>query len=145
MSITETPVVGRDAQELPELTFEIASATDTFPAYSMTYGPGEIAMYSEATGDHRAEYAEIVPPGMAAIFGRDAYLRQHRMPGGGVLLGQDIQWFGPAKVGMEMTIQARVVRAHEDERGRRSVLFVTTASQQGRVVAQVRINAGWPS
>src|SRR5580700_8117522 len=75
---------------LPELTFELAREIGEFPPYTFAAGPDAIAEYCAITGDHSPLYAEFLPPGFAGIFGRDAYLRHHRMPPGGVLLAQDI-------------------------------------------------------
>ena len=41
----------------------------------------------------------VAPPGLAGIFGRQAYLRDYVMPPGGVLAGQSIDFHGPAFVG----------------------------------------------
>ena len=133
------------AEELPQLTFEVAKKIREFPEFSMTVTSADVSAYYAATGLTAVAGSAIVPPGYAAVFGRLGYLRRHRMPGGGVLLRQEIQWLAPATVGEPMTIQAVVESAEEDPRGRRKIVFRTTAGQAGHPVAIVRITAGWPS
>lgn len=133
-------------QHLPLLTFEVAREIGEFPEFSFTVTPADVAEYRAATGQSpKEEDAGVIPPGYAAIFGRLGYLRQHRMPGGGVLLGQEIQWLAPARVGEPLRVHSIVQSAAEDARGRRKVVFETTARQSGRRVAVVRIIAGWPA
>jgi hypothetical protein len=133
------------SSDLPQLTFEVAKEIGKFPEFPMTVTSADVADYYTATGLPPDAGAETVPPGYAAVFGRLGYLRRHRMPGGGVLLGQEIQWLAPAKVGEPMLIQSVVESAVEDAKGRRKVVFQTTARQAGQRVAIVRITAGWPS
>ena len=128
-------------EELPELTFELARELGTFPDFEYRIEAEQLAEYRRLTGiesDH-----STVPPGYAAVFGRLGYLRQHRMPPGGVLLGQDIRWLAPASSELPLIVGARVTHAEERD-GKRTIVFLTTARQSGKVVAQVRITARWP-
>jgi hypothetical protein len=131
--------------ELPLLTFELAAQIGEFPEFAYTVDVTDVESYRRATGLPEGPSTGFVPPGYAAIFGRLGYLREHRMPGGGVLLGQEIEWLAPARLGEPMMIQSVVERAEEDDRGRRKIVFTTTARQSGRRVAVVRIIAGWPA
>lgn len=135
----------RDADEhLPVLTYEVVSEIGEFPEFPLTVSETDVAAYLDVTGAPPGRPTTI-PPGYAAVFGRLGYLKRHRMPGGGVLLGQEIQWVRPAVVGEPLAVRSVVERAEEDERGRRKVVFVTTARQYGEPVATVRITAGWPT
>lgn len=136
---TEAP----DPNGLPLLTFELARSIGEFPEFELDLGASELQEYSRVTGSSLPA-GGVVPPGYAAIFGRLGYLRQHRMPGGGVLLGQEITWLAPASVGEPLVIRSVVESAEEDEVGRRKIVFETTARQHGTTVAVVRITAGWP-
>lgn len=129
----------------PELTFETATRLREFREHTIRFGPDDVTRYVTATGDDNPAYAQVVPPAMAAIFGRQAYLVDHRMPGGGVLLGQQIQWFHPARLNEDLVVKAVVEDAEVDATGRRKITFVITALQAGRKVCEIRIEAGWPS
>jgi hypothetical protein len=130
--------------ELPELTFEIATRLSAFREHTIRFSARDVKRYIEATGDRNPAYEQWVPPAMAAVFGRQAYLVDHRMPGGGVLLAEQIQWFRPAVLDSDLTVRAVVENAHVDAQGRRKISFLTTALQSGRKVCEVRIEAGWP-
>lgn len=130
------------AQRLPLLTFDVVRDIGEFPEFAITVTADDLAAYRAVTGT--GDHGEIVPPGYAAVFGRLGYLRRHRMPGGGVLLGQEITWLRRARVGVPLDVKAVVESALEDERGRRKVVIETTARQDGMPVARVRITAGWP-
>jgi len=129
-------------EDLPLLTFDVVRDICEFPEFAMTVTAEEVAEYRSVTGT--ADQGETVPPGYAAVFGRLGYLRRHRMPGGGVLLGQEIRWMHPAALGEPLEIKTVVESAVEDARCRRKAVFVTTARQHGEHVATVRIVAGWP-
>ena len=128
----------------PELTFELAREIGEFPPYVLDADARAIADYCAITGDDHPLYEEFLPPGFASIFGRDAYLRQHRMPPGGVLLAQDITWLAPARRDRDLVLQARLVSAEDDGR-KRILIFETTGRQDDEIVVVVRITARWPS
>jgi len=129
--------------ELPELTFALAREIGTFGPFPYTIAAEQVAEYERLTGDANELHDRFVPPGFAAIFGRLGYLRRHRMPPGGVLLAQDIQWHRPASVGDELTVGSRVVSAVEAE-GRRKLVFETTAADPDGPVCTVVLTCGWP-
>ncbi|WP_340539092.1 hypothetical protein [Nocardioides sp. GXZ039] len=136
-------MTGLDADdELPTLTFELARDLGEFPEFDLHFDEDELADYHRIVG---STPTEVLPPGIAAIFGRLGYLRKHAMPGGGVLLGQEITWLAPASASRPLRIKSVVESAVEDDRGRRQIVFVTTARQDDTHVATVRIKAGWPS
>jgi hypothetical protein len=139
-----SPPNGQDDLELPELTFALACELGEFPEFPIRYTEQDLDIYRSTTGDATAGEDGIVPPAFAAIFGRQGYLRRHRMPGGGVLLGQDIEWLRPALLSEDLLVSSRVADATELPDGRRSIVFVTIARQAGHDVARVRIKAGWP-
>jgi hypothetical protein len=132
------------ADDLPELTFDRAREIGSFPEFEYEIDGEQLAEYRALVyGDGDSDAGSLVPPGFAAVFGRLGYLREHRMPPGGVLLGQDIRWLAEASVDQSLTIGSEVVKAEERD-GKRTIVFVTTALQAGTVVAQVRITARWP-
>lgn len=130
--------------KLPVLTFEIARDIGTFPEFAYPISSEDIERYQELTGDRHPLYASVIPPGFAAIFGREAYLRDHAMPGGGVLLGQSIRWLAPARHDPPLMVQAEVVSAVADER-KRILAFRTTARQNSLPVCEIEITARWPT
>jgi hypothetical protein len=128
---------------LPELTFELAQEIGEFPAYELTVSEQDVAAYRRLTGDDHELYERFLPPGFAGIFGRDAYLQDHRMPPGGVLLAQDITWLRPARWDQPLTLQAMLLDAVEQD-GRRTLIFQTRGWQDGELAVVVQIKAGWP-
>lgn len=135
--------VSPEQDELPLLTYDVVRSIREFPGFTMTVTEQDVEDYLAITGT--SSPPGIVPPGYAAVFGRLGYLRRHRMPGGGVLLGQEITWHHPAVVGEPIQVRAVVESTDEDEKGRRKVVLVTTATQRDERAATVRITAGWPS
>jgi hypothetical protein len=129
--------------EIPELTFDLARQLGEFPEFALAVTDADIDSYCQITGDRSALHDEFIPPAFAAIFGRLAYLRGHRTPPGGVLLGQTIEWRRAARRGEDLLVKARVVSS-EEKNGRRKLVFETTARQSEGIVAVVRIVAGWP-
>lgn len=86
----------------------------------------------------------VAPPGLAGIFGRQAYLRDYAMPPGGVLAGQSIDLHGPAFVGDTLDVRAKVV-ARDEQKGRPRVTIQSVARRPGgEKVATVRVVALWP-
>jgi hypothetical protein len=136
--------VSGTSERLPLLTFERAREIGTFDEFDYRITDEMIDGYRLLTGDDNPLYDTIIPPGFAAIFGRDAYLHDHAMPGGGVLLAQDIQWVKPALRLWPLMVQA-VVRSAIASAGRRKLVFCTTARQHDEPVCEVVITAGWPS
>jgi len=86
----------------------------------------------------------VAPPGLAGIFGRQAYLGDYSMPPGGVLAGQTIELHAPGFVGEEFRVDCTVVNL-EQKKGRHRVTFESTARRpNGEVVALVRVVVMWP-
>jgi acyl dehydratase len=86
----------------------------------------------------------VAPPGLAGIFGRQAYLRDYAMPPGGVLAGQSIDFHGPAFVGDTLDVRAKVV-TRDEQKGRPRVTIQSVARRPGgEEVATVRVVALWP-
>jgi hypothetical protein len=144
MSSSDAADLGYRTNDRPELTFELARELGEFPEMALRYSEADLELYRSTAGDENAGRDGLIPPAFAVIFGRQAYLRDHGMPGGGVLLGQDVQWLLPARLDEELLVKARVVETRESDDGRKMIVFVTTARQRGRDVARVRIKAGWP-
>jgi hypothetical protein len=136
MSTATTP------DELPELTFDLARELGSFPDFEYRIDDDALSAFRRLTATED-DGSTVVPPGFAAIFGRLGYLREHRMPPGGILLGQDIRWLRPASLERPLVVGARVTSA-EVRDGKRTIVFLTTARQDGEVVAQIRITARWP-
>lgn len=130
------------AELLPELTFAAARELGTFPEFDYVVEKKDVAAYRKITGS-RIRADDDIPSGFAAIFGRLGYLSRHSMPPGGVLLAQDIVWHRAAKIDRPLRIRSTVIQASERQ-GKRKLTFLTTAYQDGELVAEVRIEAGWP-
>src|SRR4029453_285983 len=137
-----TPDTVRSQPELPELTFDLARELGRFPEFDYEITADDLAEYHRLTGT-ADDASGLVPPGFAAIFGRLGYLREHRMPPGGILLGQDIRWLRPAVAERPLRIGAEVTFAEERE-GKRTIVFLTTGPQDGEGVVQIRITARCP-
>jgi acyl dehydratase len=115
-----------------------------------------VAGYIGVTGDDNPLYTDadaaraagfdgpVVPPGLAGVWARRAYLGHHRMLPGGVMAGQDIEFSSPAAVGQPLLIAATVVAAAPDDPKRRVVLHCSARNESRDLVAQVRIDARWP-
>jgi len=135
--------VSRSAGEQPLLTFETVRQLSAFPGFRHTVSEQDLRDYRTATGCE--DQGEALPAGYAAILGRLGYLHEHRMPPGGVLLGQEIAWLRPARSREPLDVTAVVQSATEDAGGRRKVVIVTTVRQSGDEVARVRVTVGWPT
>lgn len=86
----------------------------------------------------------VAPPGLAGVFGRQAYLRDYSMPPGGVLAGQTIEFHEPAFVGETLEVKASVVGI-EERKGRHRVTIRSKAHRpNGQLVATVSVVAIWP-
>jgi acyl dehydratase len=86
----------------------------------------------------------VAPPGLAGVFGRQAYLLDYSMPPGGVLAEQTIEFHGPALVGDILEVKASVVEI-EERKGRHRVTIQSNARHpEGQPVATVRVVAIWP-
>jgi hypothetical protein len=128
----------------PALTFELVSRLTDFRPFDLVIDEAAIHEYRRLTGDENQLYNKIVPPGFAAIFGRQGYLRDHQMPPGGVLLGQEIEWLCPLRPDQPFSVGARVISAQQSS-DRRKVVIETVASDGGTTAARVKLIVGWPA
>lgn len=139
------PLLLRDldlGREFNPLTFPITGAlVDAFCDATGETNP----LFLDAGAARAAGFAaRVAPPGLAGIFGRQAYLRDYAMPPGGVLAGQSIDFHGPAFVGDTLEVRAKVV-ARDEHKGRPRVTIQSVARRPGgEAVATVRVVALWP-
>jgi acyl dehydratase len=143
--------------EKPELLYDDLALGRRFAEFRYEITPELVQAFVAATGDGNPVYtdgqaaaslgldAPVAPPGLAGIWGRQAYLEEHRMPPGGILAGQDMVFSRPVAVGDTLRIQAEVTRRWE-RKGRRFVTITSTAcaASSGEVCGVVRVTAIWP-
>lgn len=142
--------------ELPELLYEDLLLDKEFPVLEYPITRELVDKFIDTTNDDNPLYKDeelckkqgllstLAPTGLAGIFGRLSYLQHHRMPPGGILAKQEMQFLGPFYVGDMLRIRARVTeRFTKKERD-----FVTIESvaerAEGEAVAVVRVTAIWP-
>jgi acyl dehydratase len=101
-------------------------------------------LYTDPTASRRAGFpGPVLPPGLAGIWARTAYLSEHRMLPGGVMAGEDIELLAPAVVGATLILRAEVEHL-EPEHPRRRVVLRSEAYSADQLVGRVRIDARWP-
>ena len=141
----------------PELVYDELVLGRRFATFRYALTPELVRAFVAATGDDNPVYTDAeaagalgldspaAPPGLAGIWGRQAYLQEHRMPPGGILAGQDMVFSRPVAVGDTLHIQAEVTRRWE-RKGRRFVTITSTAraASSGEVCGIVRVTAIWP-
>ena len=142
--------------ELPELLYEDLPLGKAFPVFEYPVTRELVDKFIDATKDDNPLYrdeglcreqglpATLAPTGLAGIFGRLSYLQHHRMPPGGILAKQEMQFLRPFYVGDTLQVRARVTERYtKKERN-----FVTIESVAERAeneqVAVVRVTAIWP-
>jgi acyl dehydratase len=142
--------------ELPELLYEDLQLDKEFPVLEYPITRELVDKFIDTTNDDNPLYNDeelckeqgllstLAPTGLAGIFGRLSYLQHHRMPPGGILAKQEMQFLGPFYVGDTLQVRARVTeRFTKKERN-----FVTIESvaerAEGEQVAVVRVTAIWP-
>lgn len=142
--------------ELPELLYEDLQLDKEFPVLEYPITRELVDKFIDTTNDDNPLYNDeelckkqgllstLAPTGLAGIFGRLSYLQHHRMPPGGILAKQEMQFLGPFYVGDTLQVRARVTeRFTKKERN-----FVTIKSvverAEGEQVAVVRVTAIWP-
>lgn len=145
------------SEALPELRYDDLTPGREFRPIEFAITEEVVARYLEVVGEASTVYVSdeaaraagldgrLAPVGLWGVWGRAAYLQDHRMPGGGVLAGEDVVYVKPVGIGDVLTVQARVTdRYVKKERGR--VLFETTARDRSDALCGiVRITAIWPS
>ena len=143
--------------DLPELVYADLAEGARFPELRYQVTSELVAAFVAATGDSNPAYSDtetahalgldspVAPPGLAGIWGRQAYLQGRRMPPGGILAGQDMVFSRPVAVGDTLRVQAEVTRRWE-RKGRRFVTITSTAraASSGQVCGIVRVTAIWP-
>ena len=145
-AIMKPPLLLRDldlGREFNPLVFQVDPAM--VDAYCAAVGETN-PIFLEDTAAQAAGFASrVAPPGLAGIFGRQAYLGDYSMPPGGVLAGQSITFHGHALVGETLDVRAKVV-ARDERKGRQRVVLESIARRpSGQPIATVRIVALWPT
>jgi acyl dehydratase len=142
--------------EKPELLYDELQIGRKFPTLSFPISPELVGAYIKSVGDDNPIFFDnqaaidqhlegaIAPPGVWGIWGRQSYLTAYRMPGGGVLAGQDMVYLRPVRVGDVLTVEAEVTARFQ--KGEKN--FVTIESKAsdtaGRLCGIVRVTAIWP-
>lgn len=136
---------GIEGRQKPELVFSDLRQGVSFRPLHYPVDAKLVALYMETVGDRHPLYAELAPPGLAAIYSRLSYLQDHSMPSGGVLAKQEFEFMGPIRIGDVLTVTARVKESRIDEKGRRRVAFeIHARNQQAGEVSITRLHAIWP-
>jgi hypothetical protein len=131
--------------ELPLLLYEDLEVGRTFRPLRFTVTRELVDEYVAIVGDDNSLYERFAPPGLWGVWGRQAYLQDHEMPGGGVLAGEELVFVRPLEVGRSLEVTAAVTDLYE-RKGRPNVLLEMTArDEDGGVAGVVRITAIWPS
>ena len=142
--------------QLPELLYEDLQLGKAFPVFEYPITAELVDKFIAATGDENPLYTDealckqqglaslLAPSGLAGIFGRLSYLQHHRMPPGGILARQEMEFLGPFYTGETLRVCARVT-----ERYLKKVKnYVTIESEaqrpDGEKVVVVRVTAIWP-
>lgn len=140
----------------PELLLKDLQPEREFPPFLFKITSEMVKQFMETTGDQNPIYYDeqaakkagfdwpIAPPALANIFGRQAYLRDYVMPGGGILARQDIEFFYPARIGETLTVTPRVIERYTKKEKNFVTIESTARNEDGRIVAIVRVNAIWP-
>ncbi len=144
------------ASALPELLYDDLQIGRTFDVFRFPITPEVVRGYIRSVGDDNPIYTDeaaaiaqglsgtIAPPGLWGIWGRLSYLKAYRMPGGGVLAGQDMVYVRPVRVGDTLTAQAKVVARFQRGEKRFVTIETTACDQAGAVCGIVRVTAIWP-
>jgi hypothetical protein len=127
----------------PELTFELLRSGLRFEPVDCVIDADFVARYAAALGEVGEPSPGTVPPGLASILARRSYLERHSMPPGGVLLGQSVAWFAPARLGWPLRLQAAVGSTRV---GSRRIAAIETLVHQGgeEPLARIETTVSWP-
>ncbi len=128
----------------------------TFPPMDFAITAEIVDGYVEAVGDRTAAFHDreaaaelgvdgvLAPLGLWGVWGRQAYLQNHRMPDGGILAAQDMVYHAPVRVGDVLRVQATVAEKFE-RRGRNYVTIESQArNADDELCGIVRVTAIWP-
>lgn len=130
---------------MPLLLYKDLEVGRTFRPLKFTVSAELVAEYVAIVGVDNSLYERVAPPGLWGVWGRQAYLQDHEMPGGGVLAGEDLVFVRPLEIGRSLEVVAEVTDLYE-RKGRPNVLLeITARDEDGEVAGIVRITAVWPS
>jgi len=104
-----------------------------------------LAAFNRATGEEPIflEGRQVAPTGIFGIWGRRAYLVNHRMPGGSVLFQLQYEFGRPLFAGDTLTAQARV-KEISDRKGRPLVrMRIEGKNQKGESIGAVELAVLW--
>lgn len=131
--------------ENPFLTLERLKAGVELQPLVLPISEEFVAGFCRAVGAEPMELEgrRVAPTGIAGIWGRRAYLVNHRMPAGSVLFQLQYEFDRPVFVGDTLTAQARVKEITE-RKGRPLVRFrVEATNQAGEGVGAVELAVLW--
>ena len=142
--------------ELPELLYEDLQLGKKFPLFEYPITRELVDKFIDATDDDNPLYSDealckkeglqsaLAPTGLAGIFGRLSYLQHQRMPPGGILAKQEMQFLGPFYVGD--TLQVRATVTERFTKKERNFVTIESVAERGEneQVAIVRVTAIWP-
>jgi acyl dehydratase len=131
--------------EKPILTLELLRAGAPFEPLTLPITEEFLAAFLRATGEELIylEGRQAAPTSIAGIWGRRAYLVNHRMPGGSVLFQLQYEFERPLFVGDVLTAQARVKEISE-RKGRPLVrMRIEGKNQQGESIGAVELAVLW--
>ena len=142
--------------ELQELLYEDLQMGREFPVLEYLVTEELVRKFVSATRDDNPLYRDadlcqkqgfagtLAPTGLAGIFGRLSYLQNHRMPPGGILAKQEMEFLNPFYVGETLCIRARVTERYT--RKERNYVTIESMAERpdGEHAAVVRVTAIWP-
>ena len=130
----------------PELlTYASLAEGRRFPSRLLPATAELVAEYVAVTGDDDRAFRgddAVVPPGLAGVWARLAYVEGRRMPAGGFMARQAVHLLGPAAVGTDLKLAALVAR-RGDEAKREVTLECSVADSTGVPVLRSTIDARW--
>jgi len=131
--------------EKPVLTLERLRAGVPLEPLTLPITAEFLAAFHRATAEEPIylEGRQVAPTGIAGIWGRRAYLVNHRMPGGSVLFQLQYEFVRPLFVGDTLTAQARV-KEISDRKGRPLVrMRIEGRNQKGESIGAVELAVLW--
>ncbi|DAC36940.1 MAG: hypothetical protein QF530_10030 [SAR202 cluster bacterium] len=135
----------------PELLYSELEVGRTFEPFTFHLTETLVNEYRTALGvwpqsveESESEGREIAPAGLWGIWGRQAYLRDYTMPGGGILVGQDMEFSAPVFVGDVLNVQATVIEKYENHERKYITIESTAKIDHKLTCGVVRVKAIWP-
>jgi 3-hydroxybutyryl-CoA dehydratase len=86
----------------------------------------------------------LAPHSIAAVYARNSYLKNYSMPGGGILVKQEFEFFYPMFIGDEIICRAKVVDRFQKKDRKYVVIEINTYNQNNEQISIIRIEAIWP-